>query len=155
MTTLWHLSLATGHARRAARTECEDAYVSIAAQQLGEALTLRDAPIRDGYTLRAGATGKALLATVLGEIGGHPAPLATIAVAGSSRASHAAWAELGKPMPLALPTVPWAREPQPPWCAVRLYATIDILPEALSWLGDYERCLAWAWIEGRVKPRPS
>lgn len=155
-TTLDHLTLSTGHRRISRLSDCDDGFVTLAAQHLAEALELREAPIRDGYTLRAGSSGKALMATILGTLEGLPMPLATIAVATSGRAARLAWAEIGKPAPLALPTVPWVREPKPPWCSVRLYATIEFDPGATAgWLGDYEQCLAWAWVDGRVRmPKP-
>lgn len=37
--------------------------------------------------------------------------------------------------------------PGEPWCAVRLEPGIALYPETAHWLGDFERCLAWAWLE--------
>ncbi len=32
-----------------------------------------------------------------------------------------------------------------PWCAVIIHPTLSL--KSSSWLGDFERCMAWAWIE--------
>jgi len=37
--------------------------------------------------------------------------------------------------------------PQAPWCAARLETGLALYPGAAVWLGDYERLVAWAWIE--------
>lgn len=44
---------------------------------------------------------------------------------------------------------PLTTVPRPgPWCLVQLYDTMALVPtEGAAWLGDYERCLAWAWLE--------
>lgn len=37
--------------------------------------------------------------------------------------------------------------PPEPWVAVRIEVGAAVMPEAMAWTGDLERCLAWAWIE--------
>ena len=38
-------------------------------------------------------------------------------------------------------------QPSEPWCAASLDARgLETDPEAYLWLGDFERCLAWAWL---------
>lgn len=49
----------------------------------------------------------------------------------------------------------WALAKQPartPWCAVTLNEASDIYKMA-DWLGDFERCLAWAWIGLRARTK--
>lgn len=41
-----------------------------------------------------------------------------------------------------------------PWLAVLVWPTALRDPEALGWLGDFERCVAWALIERGSGPRP-
>lgn len=36
-----------------------------------------------------------------------------------------------------------------PWCAITLDLDSASEIEQMEWLGDFERCLAWAWIESR------
>lgn len=61
----------------------------------------------------------------------------------------AAALECGQPLWESLGGLPGAR-PQEPWCV----ASLDPLGlatrrEAYRWLGDFERVLAWAWLEGK------
>lgn len=36
--------------------------------------------------------------------------------------------------------------PPEPWYAARLEAAVLAHQDALSWLGDFECCIAWAWV---------
>lgn len=61
-----------------------------------------------------------------------------------ARRSHGAalW-----PTMLQMPdTLPAIERPAEPWCAVVIHPTIALHPETLAWLGDLERCIAWAWV---------
>lgn len=132
---IWHVTLDTGHGRRSLRNEIDAATITIVRQQIDEALAAGSAAILEGYTLTATTPAGALLATVTGNAG----PLAIIGVARSSLQSAALWRRLdaeGAP-------------PSPPWCAVRLQAPLASDLDAAGWLGDYERCIAWAWLAGK------
>ena len=37
--------------------------------------------------------------------------------------------------------------PEPPWCAVEIHPALALYPAAAEWLGDFERCVAWAWVD--------
>jgi hypothetical protein len=39
--------------------------------------------------------------------------------------------------------------PPEPWCAARIEVGSLAFPDEMLWLGDFERCLAWAWLELR------
>lgn len=39
-----------------------------------------------------------------------------------------------------------ARPPRPPWLGVLCHPALFLDPEAASWLGDFERCVAWAML---------
>lgn len=134
---LMHVTIDTGHRRLSYRDEVDDAVVTIVAQQLAEARTSGDAEIRPGYRLRPVSAGASLLATVESERLG---PLATIAVTGKSRDSAKLWGLLSASATAAEP-------PPVPWCAVKLYPAVNHDSDALIWLGDFERILAWAWLE--------
>ena len=41
---------------------------------------------------------------------------------------------------------PSAKMPSVPWCATSPHEPLAVLRDALDWLGDFERCVAWAWI---------
>ena len=39
------------------------------------------------------------------------------------------------------------QRPAEPWCAVLIHLTLALAdPSASAWLGDFERCVAWAWV---------
>lgn len=43
-------------------------------------------------------------------------------------------------------------EPPPhPWTGVMLEGGLALHPDAALWLGDFERCVAWAWIERHAR----
>ena len=142
---LWHLTLDTGLGRRSERSEVGDAVVTTLSQQIAEMLDGLPVEVRPGYGLSGAAARGALLATVSGAHG----PLVTVAVAPSGRSSPLLWEQLRRSAP-AGETLP-EDAPQPPWCAVRIYpAALARDEDAVRWLGDFERCLAWAWIERKA-----
>lgn len=130
---IWHVTLDTGHARQSYRSEIDDAIATLVRQHIDEALAGHPVEIRPGYDLKVSTAGGALLATVISNRVG---PLVTIAIARVSRHSRKLWDLMdGQDSP-----------PETPWCAVRLHPGLDDDLAAASWLGDFERCIAWAWI---------
>lgn len=144
---LSHLTLDTGHVRRAPRKDLDEAVMTIVRQSIDEALHGLAPVIRPGYTLSAMQQRGALLATVMTE---QSAPICTIAVAGDARQGDGLWAVLKDPAPGGAVAV--GEPPAPPWCAVRLHPDLESHLDAIVWLGDFERYLAWAWIDGRSAP---
>ena len=136
---LMHVVIDTGDRRRSYRSEAADNTVTHLRKQIEAMLAEEHVEIRPGYRLTGNAHGSALLATVcVGE-----QPLVTIGVAARSQSSARLWEEL-----INVKTVrDDVARPEAPWCAVRLHSHLLLDPMAASWLGDFERCLAWAWIE--------
>lgn len=143
-----HLTITTGHCRRSPREEVSDAALSAmlpwlkASIQAGGIVALL-APMSD-YGARCLTQDGALVVTVYApqpQVGQRP-PLVTFGVAHRSRQGAALWTELLKVGPAA----PGTREPRAPWCGVHVHPSIVGYMDALSWLGDFERCVAWAWI---------
>lgn len=135
---LLHLTLDTGHQRRSYRDEVADDVIAILRPLLVRASTGAVVPIPGvdppctvrGITSRGGGL-------LLRVEAADAVPLASIGIAGTSLASACLWREWitdGEP-------------PRPPWCVVRLLPGLAAHPEAASWLGDFERCAAWAWID--------
>ncbi len=88
----------------------------------------------------------ALMATVFRG----PDPVVTIGVATDDDSAAVLW-EMLTDLRDRLPgapgiggEVPRMRPDETPWCVVVL---ANVTREESSWLGDFERCLAWAWIE--------
>lgn len=129
-----HLTLNTGHARVSPRAEVADHVLPIVAPLLKPGRHAVPGVI-GGYELavpvcEAGWLGTVYQATL---------PIATIGVAADDADAAVIWPAL-----LAVYRQP-AKMPQPPWCSVVLH----LVAPAYDWLGDFERCLAWTWIESQ------
>lgn len=146
-----HVTLTTGHERESPRSEVAPGVLRLVGRLLERALTGEVVPlperVQPACTLTATARGYALLATV--HAGGDA--LVWIGVARvDDEDARGVWRELHEAPGLPLPgiTAPDASPPAP-WCAVRLEAGVARHPAAAEWLGDFERCLAWAWLTRR------
>lgn len=146
-----HLTLDTGHQRDSYRDEVDDGVLELLRPMLDRAVRGEHVPVPgavepSGCTMSGGVgRSRALLLTVSGPtaLGRHSVertPIVQIAVAPDSLASAELWRTwIGSERD--------DRTPRPPWCAVRLMAGMAVYPQAAHWLGDYERCCAWAWID--------
>ncbi len=146
MTYIDHLTLNTGHQRRSLRSEVRDDVIDHTRELLADAIDAGgdvDMPV-PGYRLYVEPFGsrRAALCTVYR----HAEPIATIGIA--ARPARALWGQLIALRHRLEPDAPPLGEPQAPWCAVMLLPAIREAADALDWLGDFERCAAWAWIEG-------
>lgn len=102
-----------------------------------------------GYSAQAEVFEGALIVTLSGPpptdgpMAGKAPPLVSIGVAQRSRHGSALWPLMTGPvMPKAKPGL---QRPAEPWCAVAIWPTLALYPSAADWLGDLERCIAWAW----------
>lgn len=147
---IWHVTLNTGDTRRSPRSEVSDEAV-IVCRDLIDRATAGAEPRIPGQdaTLTMAAEGRCALATVWA-LADH-APLVTIGFAAHSRCAPRLWEILHDPasrMPQQPPIATRIGErPDAPWCAARIEIGLALHVEDAHWLGDFERCLAWAWIE--------
>ena len=131
---LAHYTLDTGHLRASPRSEVGPGITELLAP-------LRTPGLHDVPGFAACRVRTAIIDTTLrADIGGAGGELATIWVCTGAAGLERATYDAGHPavLDLALPA-----------CLVRLRAGIAADPSAAHWLGDFERCLAWAWIESR------
>lgn len=142
-----HLTIDTGDQRDSYRDEVADSVVEMLRPLIdravaGERVQVPGDVDPDCTMTAARGRDRALVVTVWGPPQmGLDVPMVTIGVAPSSLASAAiwlAWFGISPPTPA----------PPSPWCAARLLPGLTIYPQAAGWLGDLERCIAWAWIEG-------
>ncbi len=145
-----HLTLSTGHARRIEAGEVSGEVLArvspwlAALAESGGHMPLPVAGLAE-YTGLATVVDGALIVTISGppDAAGRAPPLVSMGVARRSRHGAALWPLLTGPvMP---PTAPGLRKPDAPWCGVALWPTLALYPQATEWLGDLERCIAWAW----------
>ena len=157
-----HLTLNTGHSRDSLREEvgeediiatCHELIVDCLASKLYEPIPAVRNP---DCVLNASREGKCLVATVsalyTGERGENAGelqriPLCTIGVAESARSGTTLWRALHAGRADLATTRD--QVPAAPWCAARLEPAISyqLFHSAAHWLGDFERCLAWAWLD--------
>lgn len=146
---LYHVTLTTGHVRRSTRDEISPPALDHCRALLARVLA-PDAPPQvilpalGDYTLGGRASGRCLVAIVRAPH--EHDPLATIGVATHSRCGARLWRELhtwGQTLVVTDPD----RCPPEPWLAVTLDSRAVAHPEAMDWLGDFERSLGWAWLD--------
>lgn len=74
----------------------------------------------------------------------------TFAVADHARCGAQLWQMLIETA--AVPCAVGLKRPETPWCAVRLEPGLVICQQLeAEALGDLERCIAWAWLDGRTR----
>lgn len=145
MTYINHITLHTGHNRRSPRSEVSDETMARMAPlmqrvDVGEICTLTD-----DYEIRrldADADGRHTRQWAVARAG--QSTFVVMALAMKSRPGAALWRHLQATLDdLAIDAMPTA-----PWLAVYWDLQLSMYNAgALHWLGDAERCIAWAWIE--------
>jgi hypothetical protein len=135
---IWHVTLETGHSSRSYRQDVADAAIEVL-RPLVRADGDYPVPSVAGRSLRVTRSGRLLLATILAE-----APICTLAVAGRSVGAERLWQMIHKDVRAATDA---SKPPRAPWCAARFEAGLLHHLDDRPWLVDFQRCLAWTWIE--------
>lgn len=132
MKPIWHLTLNTGHGRMSYRFEVDDYIVAMIAGWL-------DADAFDlpgGYhcvlTYRSVSCFEAEVYSTTGE------RLVRMVFAGDPDHGPAMWLRIAGHE---------NAKPREPWLAVSIDDELAFDLEAATWLGDFERCLAWGFVE--------
>jgi hypothetical protein len=141
---IWHVNLQTNKSYRSHRADVTDAAVETL-RPLVAADGEFDIPNIDGRKLWVTRSGKLLLATVQAET-----PICTIAVAAQTVGADRLWQMLHENIKLA--TRADYLPPDNPWAAIRTEIGLADHPADIEWLSDFERCLAWTWLE-KVGPK--
>jgi hypothetical protein len=132
-TGMQHLTLDTGQTRVSFRDEIDPRVL----EQLRPLTVTGTYPMPQpaGCTVKVTVDGTAALVTVMR--GGDP--LVTFGVAADEPGAERLWpliARPGVPQPSAVP-----------WLTAGLEVGVAVHPGALGWLGDFERCWAWCWLD--------
>lgn len=142
-----HITLSTGHVTRSQRSDVGDDVLATVAPWVAAAVNSgqqHPLPGRPDYAAAVFVQDGGLAVTVYApqpDIGPR-LPLVTFGVAQRSRQGAGLWALLVA----NFGAHPSARKPGEPWCAVALHPALRADMGAAEWLGDFERCVAWAWI---------
>lgn len=144
-----HVTIDTGHERESPREEVGVGVVELLRPLVvralrGERVGLPGSP---GCTLSGGSDDGVTAVVTISSADG--APLVMIGIAPPSAPDASAdrvWRLLhAQPTGVRLPRI--VPQPPAPWCAVRLEIGAALEPWQVTWLGDAERCIAWAWLE--------
>jgi len=147
-----HITLTTGHARDSFAgevapnvTEAMQGLISrICAGEVSEPVSLQEYALVGPYSISGRCSSRCLTATVYAD--GPPSELiCTIGIATHSRCGATLWRALHTYGQIPVATDPDECPPEP-WVAAALDEGALTHPDALEWLGDFERCLAWGWV---------
>lgn len=145
-----HVTLTTGHARDSYRSEVSDDAIAACRALIDRLLTDPTATVQipgvGDYHLGGRISGRCMVATVWS--GAPSVCIATIGIASHSRCGASLWRQMHISGETPVVTDP-ERCPPEPWVAAALDAGIAQHMEATYWLGDFERVLAWAFLERR------
>jgi len=142
-----HLTLNTGHKRVTLASEVEPEVVQMLMPLVvganGQPVPMPTAEAT--HTISIETDGTSMRASIHPTQRGFSMPVVTFAVCLVPDAGHKLWAELHRPMPTA---TRFSGAPKRPWIAVRLELYLELqAPEFIDLLGDFERCLAWTFVE--------
>jgi hypothetical protein len=150
---LWHVTLNTGDKRRSWRHEVDDKLMVTFSQLLTKALSgnfVAIPVVQPICHFKIATQGQCMIATVYRQ----DIPLVTLGVAGDSPCS----ADLWRVMHDSYSGIENSQElktdrnspPEGLWCGARIEVGLAMHRDAAKWLADFERCIAWAWLEGHI-----
>lgn len=151
-----HITLNTGHLARTSRTDVAPAVTQLLAGWLPGTINSGKthplpAPELSHFSAQMFVQDGALVVTVSAPVGPHPPgkphagrtmPLVTFGVAQRSRQGAPLWRMLVG----AFGSMAGLQQAGTPYCAVAIHPSMPIYKGPTEWLGDFERCVAWAWI---------
>ena len=140
---LYHVTLQTGHSRKSYRSEVSDDAIAFCRELLkridsGERVEIPPG----GYFLSGRLGGKCASFSVYAgsEL------LVAFGVAENERCGAALWRGLHNTEGLPTTTKP-EQQPRAPWCGVALAEGLTLHLDAGNWIADFERVIAWAFLE--------
>ncbi|OYQ37496.1 hypothetical protein CHU95_01125 [Niveispirillum lacus] len=151
--SLEHITITTGHSRTSSRNEVDPEFFPILSKLIRDAVSGKMPKIPGDfgkYHLSATVEGNAVIATVWSLKEGRRSPVVTFGVATDAESGAPLWRALhnNHHFPIASATDPDVI-PEAPWCAVRFEIGLVENLDATTWLGDFERCVAWAWVRSK------
>lgn len=141
-----HYTLNTGHSRISPRSEVRDSTITAMASMIR--LGRNPIPIPGDYSVEVSSEGDGAIATIWND----KSPLVNFAVAPDDDVADALWPAIEslylqiteQPIHRQLDWEVPRRPESTPWIAA---VVIWSGAEEAYWIGDFERCFAWAWIE--------
>lgn len=141
---LYHVTTTTGHSRKSYRSEVGDTVVEVC-RKLVDAMrdgSRIEIPGQSGYWCDARISGRCMSARIYAgsEL------IVAFAVAENERCGAALWRGLHNAENHAK-TDP-EKQPRAPWCGVSLTESFALHQDCWDWVGDFERCIAWGFLDG-------
>jgi hypothetical protein len=160
-----HITLNTGHLARTSRADVAPEVTQLLADWLPGTINsgrthALPVPSLSHFAVQVFVQDGGLVVTVVAPMGPHQQgqphagqtmPLITMGVAQRSRQGAPLWSMLIS----AFGSVAGLQQPGTPWCAVAVHPSIAAYDGPVDWLGDFERCVAWAWLTPNPDLRPA
>ncbi|MFW5834306.1 MAG: hypothetical protein ACOCYE_09425 [Pseudomonadota bacterium] len=147
-----HITLNTGDVRISPRHEVDPLALRVSSSLLRKTLASGQpvpVPRCSDYAFQASPRSGGVVATVSLDAGHPLVPVVTFGIFARACGGERLWRHLHECD--GVPVLPYATSaaqvPASPWCAVRFERGVSIAFDALLWLGDFERCVAWAHID--------
>jgi len=136
--TIPHYTIEANHIRHASRSEVSDDLLASLKPLLSNGRHVL--PVIDGYSVDSSVCGSILAATICSERNpfGEALPLVTAYVCED---------ESGLASVLRVTGARNHPELRAPCVVATMHPTAMTDKKAMGWMGDFERCLAWAWLE--------
>lgn len=138
-----HITLTTGHSRDSFAGEVS-AEALAACRGVVERLSKSRQPVPGFSDFEV--TGARQACSMVLTVWRAEIPIITMGVATHSRDGASLWRVLHETAAESLQTEP-QRCPPEPWAAVLIHGGIALVPNETLWVGDFERCIAWAFYD--------
>ncbi len=154
---LEHITLNTGHTRVSPREEVSQEVIDICRNLIVRSTSPNahiPIPACEPYFVKSVVDGSNMRATVSKLVAGTQIPVVEIGVALEAGYGVKLWEEMHSSanMPLIIEA---DSAPKRPWVAARLeFEGIFLAFDAMHWLGDFERCLAFAFADYASQEKP-
>lgn len=140
---LYHVTLQTGHSRKSYRSEVSDEAIAFCRDLLNKMQSGERVEIPPGgYFCSARISGHCATFSVFAGT----TLLLAFGVVEHERCGAELWRGLHNVEGLPATTDPES-QPRAPWIGVALAEGLTMYPQTSGWLGDFERVLAWSFLE--------
>lgn len=137
-----HYTVNTNHLRESPRSEVTKEALEFCTEILNTMLTGKSADIVDSYKIHGTIEKNYCLAVIFKATDKNKTPLIKIGITNNENEAKTVWLAIANNDDLPITNLP-----STPFVIARItdHGISDF--ELLQWVGDFERVLAWAWIE--------
>lgn len=146
---LWHVTMQTGSMRKSPRSEVDKRLMK-KINALYEKSVDEKTPLvidRVKYIIWSTAAPEGYMTTLAGEINGDLVPIWMLGV---SLNDYFIWEVMHQHIVVTPIMTKVEDRPPLPYLVDRLESGYAYFPQAMEWVGDFSRCMAWAALEGEA-----